>query len=125
MRAILVAGLAWGVSLTSSAFADRLYAVRPLDGYACMRLNVTDAQMIDPHWVGPVIREHPSPTAPVGTTAPSVVFVRHPLHLVNGFAEVLQLTGKPGWIEVGKIKPFDPEARCVPSIMSNGRPGIG
>lgn len=107
-----------------SAQAQRLYAVQPLNGYMCMRLNVTEREVLDPHG-GIPIRAAPRGDAPVGTLASSVLLTKQPLHVVAGYAEVMQLTGQPGWIEVGRIKAFDPSTRCVPSIMSNGRPGIG
>lgn len=111
--------------LAVQAHAQGPTVVKPLDGYACARLNATEAEMLNPHGTGIVIRTQPNPSAPVGTTAPSVVFVRHPLHVVNGFAEVMQITGKPGWIAADKIKPFDSLTRCAPSLMSNGRIGAG
>jgi hypothetical protein len=107
------------------AHAQGPTVVKRLEGYACARLNATEAQMLDPHGTGIFIRMQPSPTAPVGTAAPSVVFVRRPAHIVNGYAEVVQITGQPGWIEASKIKPFDGLTRCVPSLMSNGRIGAG
>jgi hypothetical protein len=111
--------------LSTLSGAGSLTAVRPLEGYGCARLNATDAQMMNPKGTGIVIREAPNASAPVGTNAPGVLFVRIPAHVVGGFAEVLQLTGKPGWIETRYLKPFDPNARCTPSLMSDGRPGIG
>ena len=111
--------------LSVPAHAQRVYAVHPIEGYGCARLNATDAQMMNPKGTGIVIREAPSPTAPVGTTAPGVVFIRTPSHVIGGYAEVLQLNGRPGWIEERNLKPFDPNARCVPAVMSNGRIGIG
>jgi hypothetical protein len=54
-----------------------------------------------------------------------VVFVRDPPNRVDGYLEVLQLTGQPGWIATDKVKPFEKTLRCVPSVLSNGRIGIG
>lgn len=124
MKLILIAA---GIlaCLSTAGSAKSLTAIRPLDGYGCARLNATDAQMLNPKGTGIVIREAPNASAPVGTTAPGVLFVRTPSHVVDGFAEVLQLTGKPGWIETRYLKPFDPNARCTPSLMSDGKPGIG
>lgn len=99
--------------------------VKPLEGYACARLNATEAEMLNPHGTGIVIRTEPSASAPVGTAASSIVFVRRPSHTVNGFAEVVQVTGQPGWIQADRIKPLDNMTRCVPSLMSNGRIGAG
>lgn len=111
-------------ALATPAIAQPPHAVRPLDGYACASLRQTEREAMDPHG-GVPIRTAPSAAAPVGTLAPSVLFVKQPLRVVGGFAEVLQLTGDPGWIEQSRLKPFDALSRCVPSLMSNGRPGIG
>jgi hypothetical protein len=71
----------------------------------------------------------PHPDAAVGTLAAAVVFAKAPPHVVDGYTEVLQLTGKPGWIETRMIVPYhsvsNPYAHCTPSLMSNGRIGIG
>lgn len=124
MKSVLIIGGILACFSTATS-AQTLTAVRPLDGYSCARLNATDAQMMDRKGPRIVIREAPNASAPVGTNAAGVVFVRTPAHVVGSFTEVLQLTGKPGWIETRSIKPFDPNARCTPSLMSNGRPGIG
>jgi hypothetical protein len=120
---VIAAGLL--ALLSTPVRAAGVYSVKPLDGYGCAWLNATEAQMRNPKGTGIVIREAPDPAAPVGTTAPGLVFVRTPAHVVGGFAEVLQLNGKPGWIETRNLKPYDPNARCVPSMMSNGRIGNG
>ena len=98
--------------------------MRPIEGYACSKLKVSEREAMDPRG-GVPIRTAPSASAAVGTLAPSVLLTKQPLHVVDGFVEVLQLTGQPGWIEQSRVAPFDSLARCVPSIMSNGRPGIG
>ena len=111
--------------LIGSAHAEPVYAVRPIDGYVCMRLNVTEAQVLDPKGTGIFILTAPESSAARGTPAPGVVFVKKPEHRVNGYLEVLQLTNHPGWIAADKVVPFDPNYRCVPSVMSNGRLGGG
>lgn len=111
--------------LSAPAHAQRVSVVRPMDGYGCAWLNATEAQRMNPWGTGIVIREAPAAAAPVGTTAPGLLFVRTPPHVVGGFAEVLQINGKPGWIETRYLKPYDPNARCVPSLMSNGLVGNG
>lgn len=110
--------------LATPAMAQHIYAVRPVPGFACAKLNLTEQQALDMHFAVP-IRTVPEPSATVGTTASAVLFVRQPIHVVNGYIEVLQLTGQPGWIERKWVKPYDPLARCVPSVMSNGRVGSG
>jgi hypothetical protein len=124
MKPVLIAAATLAL-MSSQARAQRVYPVRAIDGYVCAWLNATEAQMRNPKGTGIVIRQAPDAGAAVGTTAPGIVFVRAPQHVVGNFAEVLQLTGKPGWIEQRYIKPYDPNSRCVPSVMSNGRIGNG
>lgn len=111
--------------LLSAAHAEPVYAVTPIDGYVCMRLNVTESQVLDPKGTGIFILTAPESSAPHGTPAPGILFVKKPEHRVNGYLEVLQLTNQPGWIAADKVVPFDPNYRCVPSVMSNGRLGGG
>ena len=122
MRAA-VALLAFTVA--GGAQAASLRPVKPLDGYACMSLAITEAEAMNPHGAGVNILAAPSAAAPVGTAAPAIVFVRQPVRAENGFVEVMQYTGKPGWIRADRIKPASGMTRCVPSIMSDGKPGIG
>jgi hypothetical protein len=112
--------------LAASARAESVYAVRAIPGYKCMKLNLTEKQALDFSGASLVwILTAPETRAPRGTWAASVVLVRTPEHLVNGYLEVLQATGKPGWIEADQVKPYDPNMRCMPSVMSNGRIGPG
>jgi hypothetical protein len=112
-----------------AAHAQEVRAVRTLDGYVCMNLNLPDARMRDPAAPRVPIREAPRANAAVGTLATPIVITKSPEHVVDGFAEVLQLTGKPGWIEAKMIVPYrsasDPFAHCTPSLLSNGRIGTG
>lgn len=124
MKPIVIAAGLFAL-LSFPARAAWVSAVKPLEGYGCAWLNATEAQLRNPKGTGIVIREAPDASAPVGTTAPSVVFVRTPQHVMGAFTEVLQLNGKPGWIKTRSIKPYDPNARCIPSVMSNGRIGNG
>jgi hypothetical protein len=47
---------------------------------------------------------------------------------VNGFDEILHLSGHNAWISGKDLKPWHPlgdsTAKCRPSLMSNGSPGI-
>ena len=86
-------------AFASAAHAQDVRAVRALDGYVCMNLNLPDARMRDPAAPRVPIRVAPRPDAAVGTLATPIVITKTPEHVVDGFAEVLQLTGKPGWIE--------------------------
>jgi hypothetical protein len=105
------------------AWAGGPTVVRPLPGYICSRLAVTERQALDPHGTGIWILAAPRADAPQETAAASVVFKRNPAHVVDGFAEVLQITGRPGWIAVDKIQPYERTLPCVPSLMSNGLVG--
>jgi hypothetical protein len=98
-----------------------VYAVRPIDGYKCMKLDLTEKQAMDFSGASQVwILTAPEAHAPRGVGAGSVVLVKTPEHLVNGYLEVLQNSGKPGWIQADRVKPYNPNARCVPSLLSNG-----
>jgi hypothetical protein len=123
---LLILGLMVAGALTATVCTAPVYAVREIPGYKCMKLNLTEKQALDFSGASLVwILTAPEAHAPRGTWAAAVVFVRTPEHLVNGYLEVLQETGKPGWIEAEKVKPYDPNARCVPSVMSNGKIGPG
>lgn len=105
--------------------AQPVRPVRPLDGYACMKLAVSEAQVLNPNGTGINLVEQPTANASVVTSAPATVFVRMPLMQRNGFLEALALNGKPAWIAVDKVRPLDGLSRCTPSVMSNGRLGVG
>jgi len=109
---------------SSAAAAQPVYAVRPIPGYACAKLNITEHEAMDFHFAVP-IRSAPDPHAAIGTNASAVLLLKQPVHAENGYVEVLQLNGQPGWIEQNRVKPYDPHARCVPSVLSNGRIGGG
>lgn len=111
--------------LAIDAHAQSIQVVRPVPGFVCKKLNITEHEAMSPNGGGVTIRTAPSATAPVGALAPSVLFVRTPEHIVSGFVEVMRIDGQLGWIEQSRVKPFDPTARCVPSLMSNGRIGAG
>ena len=117
-------GAAAVMALTSAADAQGLKPVHPIPGYACKKLNITEREAMSPNGGGVSIRTAPNASAARASLAPAVLFVKAG-PAVNGFVEVLQLDGQPGWIEQARVKPFDPNARCVPSIMSDGRPGMG
>ena len=125
LSAVVIAGILFSASAISPAQAQGVRAVRPLDGYMCKKLNITEREAMSANGGGVSIRTAPSASAPPAALAPSVLLARSPLHVVNGFVEVMRLNGQLGWIEESRVKPFDPTERCVPSIMSNGRPGIG
>lgn len=119
------------VSLMASgvcqAQSQGLRALQPLPGYSCMSLNITQDQVMDFSAIPPVLAA-PRPDAPkIGTTS-SVVIVADPVHAENGFVSMLMLDGRPGWVQAVKLRPYrnasHPNVRCVPSMMSNGKPGF-
>ena len=107
--------------LSAKINAAVVYPVRPIEGYACGKLAMSAKEAEDFHFSVP-IRVSPSPDAPVGTLAASVLLLKSPAHEVAGFVEVLQLNGKAGWIEKSRVRPFD--GLCRPSLLSNGRIGF-
>lgn len=107
--------------------AQGLKAVRPLDGYSCMVPNLTEYQMTH-DLNGPAIRQQPAMTAPSIGQVASQVIVFNPILVENGYTKVLTLYGQPGWVLSNELKPYrsvsQPSSRCIPSLMSNGRPGF-
>ena len=114
-------------SFSGAAMAEGLHVVRALPGYTCMMLNVTQQQSMDFSFHVPV-RATPSSVAPVVGNALGVVAVRDPLQQVNGFVEALFPTGQTVWIAAIMLRPYhslgDPTAKCVPAMLSNGKPGF-
>jgi len=113
--------------VASGAAAQGLHAVKPLTGWACMKLNLSEKQSLDPSVQVPV-RAAPDAKAPRAGWAAITVAVRSPAHEVNGFQEMLSPNGTHVWIASKDITTWsslaDPTARCVPSMMSNGKPGF-
>ncbi len=123
-------GLGTGVLFLMSVAgvrAEDIHVVRTLPGYACMMLNLTPQQAIDPKVEIP-LRAAPSPNAQVVGYAMPVVAVRIPLKPVNGFYSALFPNGSAVWISASMVRPYhslgDPGAKCVPAVMSNGLQGF-
>lgn len=109
--------------LAGSAQAQGLQAVRPLIGYKCMALNLSQQQMMTQ--TVPMLAQ-PSVGAPkVGIVAATVIAADS--EPVNGFQKVLRLDRKVGWVSSQYLKPWaNPGGsgqKCVPSVMSNGSLG--
>ncbi len=125
IRGVAVAAL--GLSAVSGVSAQGITAVRPLSGYMCMMLNLTEQQSMDPSVSIPV-RSRPSDTAPVVGSAPATIAVREPPKPINGYLEALFPTGQRVWIAANSVRPYhslgDPTAKCIPAVMSNGKPGF-
>lgn len=127
----LQSGMLFGLLVTISAqpaYAQGLTAVRPLPGYVCMDLNLSAAQIRDDTVQVPV-RAVPSAAAPQVGIAGATVIAISPIRVVNGFAEILFPNSDHVWIAANMIRPYrsasNPNAKCTPSLMSNGKPGFG
>jgi len=105
-----------------------LHAVSPMPGYVCMQLTLTPAQLTDPK-VGAPVHDAPSRSSQILAYAANTMIVQWPQEPTDGFIEVVWPGGRSGWMEAGYLRPwknsFVPSDRCVPSIMSNGKPGFG
>jgi hypothetical protein len=112
---------------TTEGRGDTLEAVRPLPGYICMDLNLSEAQMMDPSVHVPIMTEPSANSKPLGY-AMATVIVASPPHEAGGYLEVLHLDGKRGWIASRYVRPWrNPGTsghKCIPSLMSNGRIGF-
>jgi hypothetical protein len=101
-------------------------AVRHIEGYRCMMLNITERESMDPNF-RVVVRSAPSPGAPEAGWSAAIVIVKEPVVPRNGFLEMLRADGRTAWISATVVKPYrpvaDPNARCFPAILSNGRVG--
>lgn len=119
-------GAILSVSITSQA--QYLKAVKPLPGYTCMRLNLPREQILDPNLDVPVY-QGPSTSLPRLGKAAAALIVKTPMVVRNGLAEILFLDGRVGWVPASVLGPYatpaTPNARCTPSVMSNGKPGFG
>lgn len=108
--------------------AQYLTAVRPLPGYVCMRLNLPREQLLSPDLDVPIFNS-PSTSSPRLGKAAAALIVKSPMVVRDGLAEILFLDGRVGWVAASVLGPYatssNPNARCTPSMMSNGRPGFG
>ena len=91
-----------------------------------MSLNVAPGEMLDPTKAVP-LRVAPDLSAKTMGRATSVLIVQASAPSRNGFLEVMRPNRQPAWIEVAYTRswsnPYAPNARCVPSVMSNGSIG--
>jgi len=121
-------GFLVGLAVLAAGIFSTATEAKPLPGYQCMMLNITEQQSMDPTF-HVLVRAQPSASAHVVGTAGSVVIVRVPPKPVNGFLEMLFPDGREVWIAADAVRPYhslgDPNAKCVPEILSNGRIGFG
>ena len=114
---------------TVSAAAQSRHAVKPIDGYSCMNLNVPTGYLYEHRNVGVPEYAGPSLSSPiVNPNAPAVVVVRNG-SARDGFLQAIQPNGTLVWLEVRYLhlwsNPYAPSARCQPSVMSDGSIGTG
>ena len=125
---IYLCGAVFAITWVSRTEAEGLHAVRPLAGYACMMLNLSDQQMRDNALEVPVYAGPSTASGRVGN-ASAIVIAKSPLHVVDGLAEILFPSGATVWIEAKMLRAYhsesNPKAHCTPSLMSNGKPGLG
>lgn len=112
---------------TSPAYAEGLRAVRSIPGYICMQLNVSDAALVSPQTEIPIY-DQPSATGRKVALASNIMIVEdHPA--TSGFRKILRFNGETGWMDARFLRSWVdksvPGSPCVPSMMSNGRPGFG
>lgn len=113
-----------GSLATATAAAAAEDAAKPIPGYVCMALNLTEAQVLDPNIAVPIYSEEKQPDGKIvfkkAINSGSVVFVRQPTHVVQGYVEVLRFdNGKPGWIARDMVKPM--RGHCTPARRADGR----
>jgi hypothetical protein len=108
------------------AIASALTAVQPAPGLACMSLDSQALETMQQSDLPPVLSA-PSSSAPRLGYPSAIVFVKWPLIQENGYTEMERLNGQIGWIATAQLKTWHPlnggNAKCVPSIMSNGKLG--
>jgi hypothetical protein len=124
----VLAALSSLLAVDGPALSQGLTVIRPIPGYVCMRLNLSREQMLARPFNVPVFAEPSSTSGKVGQASATVI-TKSPLHVQNGFAEILFLDGRIAWIPVNLLGPYatpaNPNAHCTPSIMSDGKPGFG
>ena len=121
-------GFLIGLPIVASVPGTAAGQAKPLPGYRCMMLNLSEQQSMDPSLRVPV-RAAPSTSAPTVGWAGAVVVVREPVTPVNGFVQMLYPDGRQVWIASNALRPYhslgDPNAKCIPEILPNGRVGFG
>lgn len=115
------------LGMNGTGHAQGLQAVSPLPGYSCMTLNLTEDQARDFNALPPVMQQ-PSPTAGKLGVAGAIVMTVDPVRVTNGYVPVLMPDGRSGWVQADRLHPYrnarNPSVRCMPSMMSNGKPGF-
>lgn len=115
------------ILVSSASHAQGLQVIQPIEGYVCMSLNLNERQLLD-NSKPVLVRTEPSLTASKVGIAGATVAVLQPVQPVNGFVQMLFPTGQHAWILLSDLRPWrsmsNPAAKCVPSWLSNGKPGF-
>ncbi|NHN90210.1 MULTISPECIES: hypothetical protein [Acetobacter] len=119
--------LACGLIASMSAHAAGLHPVKPLPGYTCMMLNLSESQMMD--FQHPLMfKAGPSDDAANVAPASGQVAIKTGAEPTDGYLPTINFAFKPVWIEAKYVAPYhakaDPAATCVPVIMSDGKLGF-
>ncbi|MHB0698700.1 hypothetical protein [Roseomonas mucosa] len=115
--------------VTASAQQGRrpLSVTGHIQGYSCMMLTLTNEQLMVFENLPPIYSEPSASSQKIGVGSASMI-VASPMRVQNGFAQILHMDGRPGWIKANMLEPWvntnSPSTRCTPAMMSNGRPGF-
>ena len=124
---VLAALLVSTMLISAPAQAQGPRVQQHLSGYACMGLNLTEDQLRDFSVLPPIYAAPSSSAARIGVASATVI-VKDPPQITDGFEAVMHMDGRPGWVRASVLVPWtnasDPRTRCLPSMMSNGRPGF-
>lgn len=124
--AVLVTGCFVGLAQAQRTVPVGPHVTGHIQGYECMGLR-DGFQEADWEQLPRVLAEPKRGSAEVGIATMSVI-VKSPHVLQNGYLQVLHMDGRPGWVEAKVLEPWvnnnAPGVRCVPAMMSNGRPGF-
>lgn len=123
---ITLALMAATQSPVETAHAEYLTAVKAVPGFICMNLAVTHDQVVDRDFSVSVYSEPSLQSQKVGT-ATIEPFIKTPFRPEQKFQQMLRLNGDMAWIETKWLEPWSspghPNAKCTPSVMSDGRLG--
>jgi len=113
--------------ISTIVYAEDYHAIRPLPGFICMQFALSPNQVGNPNVSVPV-RDTPSMSSHVSSLAPSVIVAPVPQQPTDGFFRILLPDGQGGWVPATAVRPWksptNPNRRCIPSVMSNGRVGF-
>jgi hypothetical protein len=106
-----------------SSVASALTAVAPAPGLVCMSLDSKAQQAAQQSDLPPVLEAPSSSASRIGYPS-EFVFVKWPLVQENGYTEMEMFNGRIGWIATEHLTTWHPmnggNAKCIPSIMSDG-----